>query len=115
MLLDVLLQREGIAAEAIEGYDRIEFTHTAVAALVADGSADCGLGVLAAARALGCDFIPIAEEPYELAIDASQLEDRRIAALLEELASDELRKDVEALGGYDASRSGDLHVIEPAA
>ena len=115
MLLDVLLQREGIASEAIEGYDRIEFTHTAVAALVADGSADCGLGVLAAARALGCDFIPIAEEPYELAIDASQLEDRRIAALLEELASDELRKDVEALGGYDASRSGDLRVIEPAA
>ena len=115
MLLDVLLQREGIAAEAIEGYDRIEFTHTAVAALVADGSADCGLGVLAAARALGCDFIPIAEEPYELAIDASQLEDRRIAALLEELASDELRKDVEALGGYDASRSGDLRVIEAAA
>ena len=115
MLLDVLLQREGIAAEAIEGYDRIEFTHTAVAALVADGSADCGLGVLAAARALGCDFIPIAEEPYELAIDASQLEDRRIAALLEELASGELRKDVEALGGYDASRSGDLRVIEAAA
>ena len=115
MLLDVLLQREGIAAEAIEGYDRIEFTHTAVAALVADGSADCGLGVLAAARALGCDFIPIAEEPYELAIDASQLEDRRIAALLEELAADELRKDVEALGGYDASRSGELRVIEPAA
>ena len=115
MLLDVLLQREGIAAEAIEGYDRIEFTHTAVAALVADGSADCGLGVLAAARALGCDFIPIAEEPYELAVDASQLEDRRIAALLEELASGELRKDVEALGGYDASRSGDLRVIEAAA
>jgi putative molybdopterin biosynthesis protein len=115
MLLDVLLQREGIAAEAFEGYDRIEFTHTAVAALVADGSADCGLGVLAAARALGCDFIPIAEEPYELAIDASQLEDHRIAALLEELASAELRAEIEALGGYDASRSGDLRVIEPAA
>jgi molybdopterin molybdotransferase/putative molybdopterin biosynthesis protein len=115
MLLEVLLQREGIAAEAIEGYDRIEFTHTAVAALVADGSADCGLGVLAAARALGCDFIPIAEEPYELAIDASQLEDRRIAALLEELASDELRAEIEALGGYDASRSGELRVIESTA
>ena len=115
MLLDVLLQREGIAAEAIEGYDRIEFTHTAVAALVADGSADCGLGVLAAARALGCDFIPIAEEPYELATDASQLEDHRIAALLEELASAELRAEIEALGGYDASRSGEQRVIEPAA
>jgi len=50
MLLDVILERERIAPESIAGYDRIEFTHTAVAALVAEGSADCGLGLLAAAR-----------------------------------------------------------------
>ena len=111
MLLDLLLQRDGIAPDAIAGYDRFEFTHTAVAALVADGSADCGLGILAAAQALGCDFIPIANEPYELAIDANQLEDRRIVALLEELRGEPLRKEVEALGGYDMSRSGELRFV----
>jgi putative molybdopterin biosynthesis protein len=112
MLLDLLLARDGISHEEIDGYDRIEFTHLAVAALVAEGSADCGLGILAAARALGCDFLPLAKEPYELAIDANQLEDRRIAALLEELASDELRKEVEELGGYDTSRSGEMRFVE---
>ena len=71
MLLDVLLARDGIDASAIAGYERIEFMHLAAAALVAEGSADCGLGILAAARALGCDFVPLAEEPYELALDAT--------------------------------------------
>jgi putative molybdopterin biosynthesis protein len=112
MLLDLLLARDRISTEEIEGYDRIEFTHLAVAALVAEGSADCGLGVLAAARALGCDFIPLANEPYEFAIDAAQLDDPRIAALVAEVRSPELRAEVEALGGYDASRSGELRFVE---
>jgi putative molybdopterin biosynthesis protein len=115
MLLDLLLAREAILKEEIEGYDRIEFTHLAVAALVAEGSADCGLGILAAARALECDFVPLAEEPYELAIDATQLDDPRVAALVSEVGSADLRSEIEALGGYDASRSGDVRFIEPSA
>lgn len=115
MLLELLLSRAGIPAESIEGYERIEFTHLAVAALVAEGSADCGLGILAAARALGCDFVALAEEPYELAIDARQLNDPRIAALLETLASDELRSEIAALGGYDPSGSGSLRFVEVEA
>ncbi len=114
MLLDVLLAREGLAPAAIDGYERIEFTHLAVAALVAGGSADCGLGIAAAARALGCDFVPMAEEPYELALDAASLGDWRIATLVETLAQDELRAEVAALGGYDPSRSGTLRFVEPA-
>ena len=112
MLLELLLARAGIAPETLEGYERIEFTHLAVAALVAEGSADCGLGILAAARALGCDFIALAEEPYELAIDARHLEDPRIATLLETLASEELRAEIATLGGYDPSASGALRYVE---
>ena len=115
MLLDVLLARDRIASDEIDGYDRIEFTHLAVAALVAEGSADCGLGILAAARALDCDFIPLASEPYEFAIDAAHLDDPRVAALVTEVRSPELRAEVEALGGYDASRSGELRFVEPSA
>ncbi|MFY9780121.1 MAG: molybdopterin biosynthesis protein [Candidatus Baltobacteraceae bacterium] len=114
LLLDLLLGREGIAPGAIPGYERLEFTHLAVAALVAAGSADCGLGILAAARALGCDFVPLAEEPYELALDALQLADPRVAVLLEIVASAALRAQIAALGGYDPARSGTVRYVEPA-
>ena len=59
----------------------------------------------AAARALGCDFVPLAEEPYELALDALQLADPRVAVLLEIVASAALRAQIAALGGYDPARS----------
>ena len=65
MLFDLLLARAGVSAASIDGYDRLEFTHTAVAALVADGIADCGLGIRAAAIALEVDFVPLAREPYD--------------------------------------------------
>lgn len=112
MLLEVLIEREEIAPREIDGYDRIEFSHLAVAALVAGGSADCGLGILAAARALGCDFVPLAEEPYELAVLPSSLDEPPIGALVRELANSELHAEIEALGGYDASGGGTLRFVE---
>ena len=86
-----------------------------MAALVAEGSADCGLGILAAARALGCDFVPIATEPYELAVLAAALDDPRIATLIATMRDAALRASIDALGGYDAARAGEVRVIEPAA
>ena len=59
VLLDFELERFGIAPAAISGYEREEYTHLAVAASVAAGRSDCGLGVLAAARAFGLDFVPV--------------------------------------------------------
>ena len=56
VLLDFRLRQAAISAAAIQGYDRQEFTHLAVAAAVASGAADCGLGILAAASALGVGF-----------------------------------------------------------
>jgi putative molybdopterin biosynthesis protein len=108
MLFDLLLARSGIAAAAIAGYDRLEFTHVAAAALVADGSADCALGIRAAAAALGCAFVPLADEPYELALLASALDEPRIAAVIETLRSPELRAQIDALPGYDARQSGTI-------
>ena len=115
MLLDASLAREGIAPAAIDGYERIEFTHLAVAALVADGSADCGLGIFAAARALGCDFVPIATEPYELAVLASSLDDPRFALTIETMRDATLRAAIAGLGGYDVTRAGDVRIVEPVA
>ena len=73
MLLDHELARHGIEPDSIDGYRREEHTHLAVAAAVAAGRADCGLGVLAAARAFGLDFVPVAREPYDLVLLATAL------------------------------------------
>ena len=59
ILCDYLLKRDGIDAARIDGYTREEMTHTAVAAQIAGGTADCGLGILSAARIYGLDFIPV--------------------------------------------------------
>ncbi len=68
VLLDYELDQRGLAAERITGYRVEEFTHMAVAVAVLSGAADAGLGILAAAQALGLDFIPVVQEQYDLII-----------------------------------------------
>ena len=58
------MSRLGIAPEAIKGYDQEEYTHLAIAAAITSGGADCGLGIAAAAQALGLDFMPLFQEHY---------------------------------------------------
>jgi putative molybdopterin biosynthesis protein len=106
MLLDHELARRGIEPETVDGYRREEHTHLAVAAAVAAGRADCGLGVLAAARAFGLDFVPIAKEPYDLVLLRHTLEDTLLAPLWALLESDDFKRAVTDLGGYDTSETG---------
>jgi putative molybdopterin biosynthesis protein len=106
VLLDHELRRRGIAPEAITGYAREEHTHLAVAAAVAAGRADAGLGVLAAARAFGLDFVPVTREPYDLVLRTETLDDPVTAALWALLEDPEFRTAVEALGGYDTGEMG---------
>ena len=106
VLLDHELARRGISPEAIQGYEREEHTHLAVAAAVAAGRADCGFGVLAAARAFGLDFVPVAKEPYDLVLLRDTIEDELLAPLFELLESADFRERVESLGGYDTAEMG---------
>ena len=112
LLLDYLLEKAGIEPADIYGYEREMFTHTAVAAAVAGGTADVGLGVLAAARALKLEFIPIASERYELLGLRSLMGTPGYEALLSVLSDPEFRGEVEALRGYDLSRAGELVPLE---
>ena len=102
VLFDHELARLGVSPEALHGYEREEHTHLAVAAAVAAGRADCGLGVLAAARAFGLDFVPVAKEPYDLVLE----DPGALAPLLDLLDSPDFRRAVEDLGGYDISDMG---------
>jgi putative molybdopterin biosynthesis protein len=106
VLLDHELGRRGIAAEAISGYTREEHTHLAVAAAVAAGRVDAGLGVLAAARAFGLDFVPVTREPYDLVLDAASLGDPVLAPLWALLDDPSFRTAVEDLGGYGTEEMG---------
>ncbi len=112
VLLDYELERLRIDPQAIKGYDREEYGHLAVGAAVASGVADTGLGILAAARALGLDFIPVTAERYELAIPASNLTHPGVCRVLEQLEQPRFREAVEALGGYDTSRTGEQRWVE---
>ena len=106
VLLDYHLQRAGLAADAVRGYDDEEYTHMAVAVRVLAGGADAGLGVLAAAQALGLDFVPVAEERYDLCIPVAHLGDERVQALLLALEAPAFRAAVAAMGGYDVTPMG---------
>lgn len=106
MLLDHELRRAGIDAAAIAGYEREEPTHLAVAAAVSAGRADCGMGILAAARSFGLDFVPVAEEPYDLVTDAGGLDEPLLQPLWELIARPAFQQSVEALGGYSTRESG---------
>ena len=106
VLLDVLLGREHLAASSIKGYAREEPTHLAVAAAIASGRADAGLGIMAAAQPFGLDFVPLVTEPYDLVIAPGALESRQLAPLWELLRSDPFKASVEELGGYSAKEMG---------
>ena len=106
VLLDYLLREGSIEPDDIYGYEREEFTHLAVAAAVAGGVADVGAGVLSAARALGMDFVPLSTERYDLAIPRRHYESDLLTPLLSLIRSDDFKRQVDALGGYDTSSTG---------
>jgi len=108
ILLDYWLNRKGIPSESIMGYEREEFTHTAVAAAVANKSADVGLGIKAAADAMNLDFIPLLEERYDFIIPNGFLEDPRMRKILEVIKSERFKSQVMALGGYRIDDTGEV-------
>ena len=112
LLLDYRLKVEGIDPSGISGYEREAATHMAVAAAVAGGSADAGLGVLSAAKALELDFIPIGDEEYDFALPAEYLELDQVRAFIEILKSADFHQKLEELGGYSESRCGEIVLID---
>lgn len=106
VLLDHELSSRGIDPDGISGYSREEHTHLGVAAAVAAGRADCGLGVYAAARAFALDFVPVTREPYDLVLAADTLTATTVMPLWELLADAAFRAAVTALGGYDTTEMG---------
>ena len=108
VLLDLQLRDLGISSDSVRGYDHEVETHTAAAAAVASGTADVGLGIQSAARAMDLDFIPVARERYDLAILQTRHESPEVANLLATLRSESFKAVARELGGYDTSDTGKI-------
>lgn len=108
VLLDYHLNRMRITPEHIVGYSQEEYTHLGVAAAIASGRADCGLGIAAAAQALDLEFIPLFQERYDLVVPKQFADSDLLAPLFGLLTEHRFREAVAQLPGYDVSVMGTI-------
>jgi putative molybdopterin biosynthesis protein len=108
VLLDYRLKENGIDSADISGYSRIAYTHMEVALEVFGGSADVGIGILAAARMLGLDFIPLAKERFDLTIPTENYATGAVKALRDVLKSEEFKSSIIQMGGYETRDTGKI-------
>jgi putative molybdopterin biosynthesis protein len=110
--LDLHLKPLGILSQTIYGYTNIAHSHVEVASAVYKGKADCGIGIAASAREFGLEFIPLFEEPYEIALPLSLVEEESYSPFFDYLNSNEFRLMVRNLDGYIVPQtSGKIEVV----
>ena len=108
VLMDYRLKESGIDPAGIAGYSRIAYTHMEVALEIFSGSADAGLGILAVARQLNLDFVPLATERFDLVIPAENYSAKSDKLLRSVLASKEFKNNIAELGGYETRETGKI-------
>jgi len=112
LLLDEWLERTGTDPAELSGYDREELSHAALAACIASGKADTGLGIASAASAQKLDFIPVLHEQYWLVCLKSALDNPAVMQLRQILLSMSWQKHLQELSGYRAAlQSGQVHSL----
>jgi molybdate-binding protein len=109
--LDRQLADSGVSRETLTGYENVVSTHDEVARAIAGGSADAGIGVRAAARARGLDFVPLFEERYDLVVPWERHETSGVQAVLARLRDGDFQRAVRRLGGYRTDHTGDERVV----
>ncbi|MDM7943273.1 MAG: substrate-binding domain-containing protein [Hydrogenophaga sp.] len=114
VLTELLLQRHGIEARTVAGFDNTELTHAGVAAYVASGMADVGIGVQTAADRFGLHFIPLLKERYFFAMPPDAMERSELRPVLAVLRSPAFRARVAALRGYEAANTGQVMAVAEA-
>ena len=112
ILTDYLCKKEGLTPEAIYGYDREELTHTSVAAQLASGSADAGMGIYSAAQLYDLDFLPVCIEEYDLIIPDPAWDSPMVRQLVATLKSPAFREKLLSMGGYTLDRPGEIIAID---
>ncbi len=114
MLLELMLHAQGMSPNDVAGFNSAEFTHSAVAAYIASGMADVGIGVRTAAQRFRLDFIPLLRERYFFAMRKDAVDDPLIRQLISVLQLPEYHDRVNELTGYDAKDTGKILTLEEA-
>ncbi|MFN2341992.1 MAG: molybdopterin biosynthesis protein [Desulfonatronovibrio sp.] len=106
ILLDHHLKQSGISPDQVNGYDKEEFTHMAVAVNVLSQTADCAMGIMAAAKALDLDFVPLAKERYDLLIPDYSFNEPKVQVLMNLINTSNFQEKIRKLGGYETELTG---------
>jgi molybdate transport repressor ModE-like protein len=114
ILLDLLLAERGLDGRKISGYQSGEFTHSGVAAYIASGMADAGLGVENAARKYGLEFLPIINERYFLICGNPSLASPLVGPVVDILKSNQFRAAAADFAGIDVNLAGTLVSVDEA-
>ena len=85
LMLDKLLDEEGLPAQKIKGYQREEFTHSAIATAILAGTADAGMGLKSVAIEYGLNFIPLSDETYFLAMSPDLIKRSVVSELIRKI------------------------------
>ncbi len=113
-LLDRALQEAGVNCESVQGYGRTCGSHLEVARAVLEGRADAGVTAASVAAAFGLDFVPLHRVRYDIAVRKEYLEEPPVQQLLATLGHRWVRSQLEALGGYDTTHTGEVvATLEP--
>lgn len=113
-LVSLMLGQLNIDTANVQGFDSSEFTHMAIAAHIASGMADAGIGVETAAWRCGLAFLPLVRERYFFAVHRDTLDTPSMLRLLELMNGEQYRAYVAQLVGYDATRMGQVQTLEEA-
>ena len=105
-LLDKLMEKAGLDAPKVQGYQRVAFGHLAAAYCVLSGDADVCLATRSAAQTFNLDFVPLHSERYDLVMRKRTAELPAVKAFLDVLQRSTLRRKLEVLAGYDTSQTG---------
>lgn len=108
VLVDEQLRIHGISPLQVSGYEVEESNHLAVAGIISKGEADVGIGTEKAAQIVGVDFIPLIKERYDLVMIKSPQNIEIISTLLTALRSASFQNELQAIGGYDLSQTGEV-------
>jgi putative molybdopterin biosynthesis protein len=108
ILLDDLLEKQGIPSEKIVGYDDVVRSHMEGVMRVFYRKADAALGFRAVANMYGLDFVPLISANCELVLPQDLLEHPAMKILLDTLQTRALRDELKALAGYDVESTGSI-------
>ena len=111
--LESAFRKARISTDAIPGFANIKTTHAEVARAVAEGTANCGIGLEASARIFGLDFIFLTRERYDLVIPEDVMQISAVQSILEWLRLPSTHQSIALFGGYDPFQTGEVQWIIP--